>query len=107
MQNLPLSTDIATQEELNSVLNIVSSDISSLSDIYELSGEIVHGLSNTIVPKLETIAGLVSAEVERVDELSNNCVSLTTYQVLESRVSSLESRLSDIETIVDQINGTN
>lgn len=42
----------------------------SLSDLYILSGEVVGGLSNVIIPKLDTISGLVEDEVEKVDEIS-------------------------------------
>lgn len=42
----------------------------SLSDIYLLSGEVVEGLSNVVIPKLDTISGLVEEEVDRVDEIS-------------------------------------
>lgn len=85
----------------------VKEALSGLSDIYALSDEVVDGLSNVVVPKLSVIADLISAEVERVDEISGNYVPLSDYQALELRVAALESRLSDIETIVDQINGTN
>lgn len=42
----------------------------SLSDLYVLSGEVVEGLSNVVIPKLDTISGLVEDEVEKVDEIS-------------------------------------
>lgn len=42
----------------------------SLSDVYLLSGEVVEGLSNVVIPKLDTISGLVEEEVEKVDEIS-------------------------------------
>lgn len=42
----------------------------SLSDLYTLSGEVVEGLSNVVIPTLDTISGLVEDEVEKVDEIS-------------------------------------
>ena len=103
----PAHDYVLTITRINDKLSTISNDISCLSDIYELSSEVVDGLSNVVVPKLDTIADLVSAEVIRVDEISANYVPLTAYQTLENRISALESRLSDIETIVDQINGNN
>lgn len=61
------------------VLSALSSNSSSaISDIYVLSGEVVEGLSNTVIPKLSTIADLVSAEVERVDEISGKLSNVVT-----------------------------
>ena len=100
IQNIPLSTDIATQEELDQKTEIV----------YGLSNEVVDGLSNVVNPKLSTIADLISAEVEKINELSGKIsefVPLSDYQILSEKVTTIESRLSDIEEIIDTINGTN
>ena len=43
----------------------------------------------------------------RLSSVLNDYVPLTAYQALENRLSSLESRLSGYEAIVDAINGTN
>ena len=42
----------------------------SLSDLYNLSSELVEGLSNVVIPKLDVISGLVEEEVDKVDEIS-------------------------------------
>ena len=85
----------------NSPGYIKQESISALSDIYVLSSEVVEGLSNTVVPKLSTIADLVSAEVERVDDISSamntQFVPLSDYQALETRVAALEARVSELE----------
>ena len=59
---------------ISSITNLSS----ALSDIYVLSSEIVEGLSNTVIPKLSTIADLVSSEVERVDEISGKLSNAVT-----------------------------
>lgn len=82
---------------ISSITNLSS----ALSDIYVLSGEVVEGLSNTVVPKLSTIADLVSAEVERVDSISSamntQFVPLSDYQTLASKVTELETRVAALE----------
>jgi len=50
----------------------------SLSDLYTLSSEVVEGLSNIVIPKLDTISGLVEDEVEKVDEIS---AKLSSYSL--------------------------
>ena len=57
---------------------ITEQSLSGLSDIYALSDEVVEGLSNVVVPKLSTIADLISAEVERVDEISGKLSNAVT-----------------------------
>lgn len=52
------------------------SDYTPLSTTNILSGEIIDGLSNVIVPKLSTIANLVSAETQKLDELSATVESI-------------------------------
>ena len=85
------------------VLSALSSNdsSSSLSDVYVLSGEVVEGLSNTVVPKLSTIADLVLAEVEKVDSISSamnaQFVPLSDYQTLVSKVTELEARVAALE----------
>lgn len=89
ISNLPISSVTNLQTTLNNKLSGVKmngsnvtvtngvADLStvltahqSLSDLYVLSGEVVEGLSNVVIPKLDTISGLVEDEVEKVDEIS-------------------------------------
>lgn len=63
LRQTPLSSTIATQDW-------ALSTFTETSVTFQLSSEIVDGLSNTVIPKLDIITGLVSAEVDKLDELS-------------------------------------
>lgn len=68
LRQTPLSSTIATQDW-------ALSTFTEISVTNQLSNEIVDGLSNTVIPKLDVITGLVSAEVDKLDELSTQLES--------------------------------
>ena len=133
LQDYALSTDLATQEELNSTINSINS----------ISSDILDGLSGVINEKLSTIADLVEEETQKLDELSGKVDSggssiddyisaitingttktpidkvvdlgtissyvsdLSTIYASVSAVEELSSTLGDILSALQEINGT-
>jgi len=94
LRQTPLSSTIATQDW-------ALSTFTEISVTNQLSNEIVDGLSNTVIPKLDVITGLVSAEVDKLDEISSK---LSTFALTgHTHVSSDITDLPPIPTVNDGI----
>ena len=76
-------------------------DYALKSTVNQLSNEVVEGLSNVVIPKLDTISGLVEEEVDRVDEISAN---LSNYSLTGHTHTS--SDITDFPPIPIVNNGT-
>ena len=87
-------TGISVAIENNVISAVLLEDYFKQSDAEDLSTDILEGLSNEINPKLSTIAECVSAEVERIDEISGKISAFVSKEDIRNAV---ESQLSDYE----------
>lgn len=87
-------TGISVAVENNIISAVLLEDYFKQSDAEDLSTDILEGLSNEINPKLSTIAECVSAEVQKVDEISGKISAFVSKEDIRNAV---ESQLSDYE----------
>lgn len=87
-------TGISVAVENNTISAVLLEDYFKQSDAEDLSIDILKGLSNEINPKLSTIAECVSAEVQKVDEISGKISAFVSKEDIRNAV---ESQLSDYE----------
>lgn len=87
-------TRISVCVENNRISAVLLDSYFKLSDANEMSTDILNGISNIVNPKLEEIAECVSAEVEKVDEISGKISALVSKEDIRNAI---ESQLSDYE----------
>ena len=87
-------TRISVGIENNRISAVLLDSYFKQSDAEEMSADILDGISNLVNPKLEEIAECVSAEVERVDEISGKISAFVSKEDIRNAV---ESQLSDYE----------
>lgn len=86
------------------VLSSIPTKVQELSSsLSSMSADIVEGLSNQVAPKLSSIADLVAAETQRVDDLSNDLssyVKTIDNAVLSNTVSAIYEEVISAGTII-------
>lgn len=98
LRDTPLTSNIATEAW-------TSENFTFLSTTNDLSNKIVSNLSNVINTKLSTIADEVSAEVQRVDEISTSLSNYSLTSHTHSQYATRDDISAAINTLDSEVTG--